>query len=125
MLPARVDAHLATPVFVGVLGQIAWSASAGQARHGTLRRVSERHFAGREGKARPNLRNRSIYRPLQGRQFSALRDENSILTFGEDSLDRSPRPIFVPGQGGQRLRPVSYGFVRPGDVLSALLSQYS
>jgi len=42
MLPARVDAHLATPVFVGVLGQIARSASAGQAGHWPLRRIPER-----------------------------------------------------------------------------------
>src|SRR6266404_3270384 len=92
MLPARIDAHLATPVFVGVLGQIARSASAGQAGHWPLRRIPERHLAGREGEARPKRRNRNVRGSLQGRQFAALRDENSIRTFCKNSLDRSPPP---------------------------------
>jgi len=36
MLPARIDAELAFPIFLRIFGEIAGRAASGQAGHGTL-----------------------------------------------------------------------------------------
>src|SRR4029077_4415618 len=111
VFPARVDALLAAPFFVGIFRQITRSASAGQAGHWSLRRIAERYFAGWEGETRPKGGNRCVHWAFQDGQFAALRDEHSIRAFREDAFDGSPRPILVSGKRSKRLRPVCDGLV--------------
>lgn len=98
VLPTCIDALFAAPFLVRVLGQISRSSSPWQAGHRALRRVPERHFRRREGQARPDGGDRSVRRPSQGRELSALGNEHAIRTLRKDALYRSPGPVLVPRQ---------------------------
>src|SRR5437868_3477794 len=74
--------------------------------------------------ARPELLKLCRFGPLDVGQFPTLQNEHTVRTFREYALSRAPRPLFVPGQTGDRLRPVRYNFVPSEDVLPSLLSFY-
>ena len=122
ILPARVDAVLAFPVFRGVFGQITGGATAREARDGPLRSVAKRHFAGREREAGTNLRQRRVLRAHQRGQLATLRDVDAVGALGEDAFHGAPGPFFVSWKRAQRLGPIRVGIVRPGHVLAALFS---
>ena len=70
-----------------------------------------------ETKGSAELWNRRVRRPLQERQFAALRDKHTIRALGDKYPPRAPAPMLMPGQlTEKRLRPDHDGLVRPGDI---------
>src|SRR5207248_4092928 len=74
--------------------------------------------------ARPELLKLCRFWPLDVGQFAALQNKHTIGTLCENALSRAPRPLLIPRQTGDRLRPVRDNFIPTENVLAALLSFY-
>src|SRR5437879_6424776 len=76
------------------------------ARRAGGRRIAPGQPADGKLNARPKLRKLDLLRPVDGRQFTALQDEDAVRVLGEDILPGSPGPLFMARYRGQGLRPV-------------------
>src|SRR5688572_15826403 len=122
VLPARVNTNfpvwrLRAPPDIHALFRIL--ARAASAWKCGCRRASPRHPANRKLDARTHFREASHLRSRKIRQLASGNEVNAIRVLREDALPCAPRPLVMPGQGADVLRPPLDHFVRAHMVLGA------
>ena len=123
VLPEGVDAELAGVQPEAIFRELASAAVGGRARGGG---VSHWHpsFSERVREARPELGSSSGLGHGNVRQLAALEDEDPVRALGEDALHRSPRPLLIPRQLAEVLRPVRDRLVGAENVLITFLARH-
>src|SRR6202790_2193917 len=105
IFPTGIDAQLAAPHRV---------TRRGDRSNGS---VAKGHLGNRKRKAGPNLGIGNFLGSREVRYFATLEDKHAVRTLGEHALDRSPGPLFMPGQFREWLGPGRNHLVGPGYVL--------